>query len=154
MTLSIMTLSIISEHCSAECRLCWLSLMLSVTYKPLMLSVVASWKATFVSNYVPCIQLETRGGGCLRVLPCQIFDFTECVPSKVVVCIFPLSKFKSDKSHEWCQYFKCVLTLVLASVINYDRKWCHTMEHNLLMTLEAPLTITICLKYRPMVPIF
>jgi hypothetical protein len=32
---AIMTLSTMSEHFYAECHLCWLSLMLSVAYKPL-----------------------------------------------------------------------------------------------------------------------
>ncbi len=31
--ISIMTLSITAEHCYAECRLCWVSLMLSATCK-------------------------------------------------------------------------------------------------------------------------
>jgi len=35
-----MTLSTMAERCYAECHLCLLSLMLSVTYKPIMLSVV------------------------------------------------------------------------------------------------------------------
>jgi hypothetical protein len=34
-----MTLSIMAEHCYAMCTLCWLSRMLGVTNKPLMLSV-------------------------------------------------------------------------------------------------------------------
>ncbi len=34
-----MTLSTMAEHCNAECHLCCLSLMLSVTYKLLMLSI-------------------------------------------------------------------------------------------------------------------
>ncbi len=52
MTLSIVTLSTMAEHCYAECRLCWLSLMLSVTYKPLMLYVV------MLSVVVPFQQLS------------------------------------------------------------------------------------------------
>ncbi len=35
-----MTLDIIAEHCYAECHLYWLPLMPSVTYKPVMPSVV------------------------------------------------------------------------------------------------------------------
>ncbi len=35
-----MTLSIIAEDCYAECRLCRLSHMLIVTYKPLMPNVI------------------------------------------------------------------------------------------------------------------
>ena len=35
-----MMLSIMAEHCYAECRLCWLSLMVGVTNKHLMLSVI------------------------------------------------------------------------------------------------------------------
>jgi hypothetical protein len=38
--LSIVTLSIMAEHCYVECHLCWLSLILSVTHEPFMLSVV------------------------------------------------------------------------------------------------------------------
>ncbi len=38
-TLGITTFSIVAEHFYAECRLCWLSLMLGFTYKSLMLSV-------------------------------------------------------------------------------------------------------------------
>jgi hypothetical protein len=40
MTLRIMTFRIMPEHCYAECLVCWLSLMLSVTHKPFMLSVI------------------------------------------------------------------------------------------------------------------
>jgi hypothetical protein len=35
-----MTHSVMAEHCYADCRLCILSLMLSVTYEPFMLSVI------------------------------------------------------------------------------------------------------------------
>jgi hypothetical protein len=48
-----MTLCILAEHCYAECRLCWLSLMLCVTYKPLMLSLIISfplWMISFSSH--------------------------------------------------------------------------------------------------------
>ncbi len=34
------------------------------------------------------------------------------------------------------------LALALASVINYDHKWCHNLKHHL-------LTIVMCLWYRP-----
>ncbi len=34
------TLSIMADHCYAECHLCWVSFILSVTFKPYMLSVV------------------------------------------------------------------------------------------------------------------
>ncbi len=39
-TLSIMALSKMAEHCYAECCICWQSLMLSVSYKPFMLRVI------------------------------------------------------------------------------------------------------------------
>ncbi len=39
-TLSITALSILAERCYAECHLCWLPSMLSVTYKDFMLSVI------------------------------------------------------------------------------------------------------------------
>ncbi len=35
-----MTISIMAEQCYTECRLCWLSLILSISYEPLMLSVL------------------------------------------------------------------------------------------------------------------
>jgi hypothetical protein len=37
------------------------------------------------------------------------------------------------------------LALALASVINYDCKWCRNLEHHLLKTLEASFTIVMCL---------
>jgi hypothetical protein len=37
------------------------------------------------------------------------------------------------------------LALALASVVNYARKWRHSLEHNLLKTLESSFTIVICL---------
>jgi hypothetical protein len=40
MTLRIVTLTIMAEHCNAECHLCCVSLMLSVTYMPFVLSLV------------------------------------------------------------------------------------------------------------------
>ncbi len=40
MKLRIMTLSIKAEDCYAECHLCLVSLMLSVTYKPFVVSAV------------------------------------------------------------------------------------------------------------------
>jgi hypothetical protein len=39
MTLSIMTFSIMAEHCYAQCHLCRLLHMLTVTYKSSILSV-------------------------------------------------------------------------------------------------------------------
>jgi hypothetical protein len=41
------------------------------------------------------------------------------------------------------------LALELASVISYDCKWSHNLEHHLLMTLEVSFTIVVCLQYRP-----
>ncbi len=35
-----MALTKMAERCYAECHLCWLSLMLSVTFKPFMMCVV------------------------------------------------------------------------------------------------------------------
>jgi hypothetical protein len=35
----IMTPSVMAEHCYAECHFCCLSLMLSVRFKPLLLSI-------------------------------------------------------------------------------------------------------------------
>ncbi len=50
-----------------------------------------------------------------------------------------------DDHHDWYEHYKCVLLLALASVVNYDRKWCLNLEQYLLKTLEASFTIVICL---------
>ncbi len=68
-----MTLSIIAEHCYAKCHLCWLSLMLSVTFKPLcwvslcwMSLCWVSWrqfkKMLFHYNNKSIIVLASGGG--------------------------------------------------------------------------------------------
>ncbi len=52
--------------------------------------------------------------------------------------LFPVEKLK--------QYNKLFFNvLALASVFNYDCKWCHNLECHLLMTLEVSFMIVKCL---------
>ncbi len=45
----------------------------------------------------------------------------------------------------------CQLSLIaLASIVNYHHKWCYNLEHHLLTTLGASITIVIHLLYRPL----
>jgi hypothetical protein len=48
---------------------------------------------------------------------------------------------------KWSLYYKCAYDCnwALASVVDYDRKWCYNLERHLLMTLGASITIVICL---------
>jgi hypothetical protein len=50
-----------------------------------------------------------------------------------------------------CFTLTLAYALALASVINYDCKWCYNLEHHLLTTLAVSITIIICLKYRPQI---
>ncbi len=43
------------------------------------------------------------------------------------------------------------LALALASVVNYDRKRCYSLERHLLMMLEAAFTIAMRIYNRPQV---
>ncbi len=56
-------------------------------------------------------------------------------------------------NRKWRLYYKCFISLylALASVVNYARKWRHSLERHLLMTLESSFTIVTCLQYRPLV---
>ncbi len=56
-----------AEHCYTQCRLCWVSLMLSVTYKPFMLSVIVL-NANLLSVVAPY-----RGSACL-LSQCVYYD--------------------------------------------------------------------------------
>jgi hypothetical protein len=42
-------------------------------------------------------------------------------------------------------YVSLVFALALASVVNYARKWCHSLERHLLTTLESSFMIIKCL---------
>jgi hypothetical protein len=44
-----------------------------------------------------------------------------------------------------CFALALAYAVALASIINYDLKWCYNLEHHLLTTIAASITIVICL---------
>jgi hypothetical protein len=56
-----------------------------------------------------------------------------------------------NDDRKWRLYYKCSFTLVLAlaSIVNYNCKWCYNLERHLLMTLASSIMIVIWLWCRP-----
>jgi hypothetical protein len=88
----------------------------------------------------------------------SIHIFLFCLLS-TVACTINILRSSYDDRHEWCLWGNCVLdfTLALASVINYDRKWCHNMEHHyrviiynrnmsIIQAIDQGINILTCLE--------
>jgi hypothetical protein len=75
----------------------------------------------------------------------KISDFTNIADLVVSGLYYKHILTIVSDDRKWSLYYECAYdrNWALASVINYGRKGCYNLEHHLLMTLGASITIVI-----------